>query len=98
MPDPPYTGSKVEARAAGSFAAVVSPEVRPQVEDPFRYGSRWVEVETATGRTIREVPLTLDDLFDPQEGGVKSFTVGLLGPWPCYDPVDHGPARGSRRL
>lgn len=38
--------------------------------DSFRYGSRFVEMETAEGNDYREVPLTWEDLFDPQEGDV----------------------------
>ncbi len=41
--------------------------VEAEAEDDF-YGSRWIEVETAEGRTFKEVPLTLEDLLNPQEG------------------------------
>ncbi len=67
MDGPPYTGPKMEARrASGSAVAEVPRELD---EDGFGYGSRWVEVETAGGGTrFQEVPLTREDLFDPQEG------------------------------
>ncbi len=71
MMDPPYGGSKMEARATGSQAAPVPREI----EDPFRYGSRWVEVETPKGTKFQEVPLTLDDLFDPQEGDHVTHSI-----------------------
>ena len=34
----------------------------------MRWGSRFVEVRTRNGPVYREVPLTWEDLFDPQEG------------------------------
>jgi Uma2 family endonuclease len=46
-----------------------------EIEDPFRYGSRWVRVETRKGTELREVPLTLEDLFDPQEGDYVPHTT-----------------------
>ncbi len=63
MMDPSHSGSKMEARASGSRSLRVPREI----EDPFRYGSRWVGVETPGGKKFQEVPLTLEDLFDPQE-------------------------------
>ncbi len=71
MDPPPYNGSKMEARATGSHA-VRTPR---EVEDPFRYGSRWLEVETSRGTELQEVPLTLDDLFDPQEGDLVTHSI-----------------------
>ena len=63
MMDPPHTGSKLETRASGSGGFRMPSET----EDPFRYGSRWVQVETSRGTEWQAVPLTLEDLFDPQE-------------------------------
>lgn len=71
MDPPSYTGSKMEARATGS-QAVRTPR---EIEDPFRYGSRWVKVETPRGAELQEVPLTLDDLFDPQEGDHVAHSI-----------------------
>ncbi len=71
MMDPPSTGSKMEARATGS-RAVRTPR---EIEDPFRYGSRWVEAETPRGSRFQEVPLTLEDLFDPQEGDLVTHSI-----------------------
>ncbi len=73
MPDPPYTGPKIEARdSRGSYLVGVPrpPQLdHPGEEEDRVYGSRWVEIEAADG-TIRveEVPLKWDDLFDPREG------------------------------
>lgn len=62
--DPSYDGPKLEAREPeGTYTRVPR-----EIEDPFRYGSRWVYVKTKKGTELREVPLTLEDLFDPQEG------------------------------
>ena len=65
MMDPPYDGPKMEARdPEGTYSRAPR-----EIEDPFRYGSRWVYVKTGKGKEeLREVPLTLEDLFDPQEG------------------------------
>ncbi len=71
MMDPPYSGSKMVARATGSRAVRVPREI----EHPFRYGSRWVEVETPRGAEFQEVPLTLEDLFDPQEGDHVTHSI-----------------------
>ncbi len=71
MMDPPYSGSKMEARATGGSIARVPRET----EDPFRYGSRWIEVETPRGKKLQEVPLTLNDLFDPQEGDLVTHSI-----------------------
>ncbi len=71
MMDPPYTGSKMEARATEGGVARVPREI----EDPFRYGSRWVQVETPEGSRFEEVPLTLEDLFDPQEGDLVTHST-----------------------
>ena len=66
----------MEAReAAGGYVADL-PRERDDDEANRVYGSRWVEVETADGgASFQEVPLTWEDLFDPQEG----------------DHVPHGP-------
>jgi Uma2 family endonuclease len=38
-------------------------------DDPFRYGSRWKSVRLPNGETVEEeIPLTPDDLLDPQPG------------------------------
>jgi Uma2 family endonuclease len=38
-------------------------------EDPFFYGSRWVSVHLPNGEVVeRQIPLTPDDLLDPQLG------------------------------
>ena len=70
MMDPPYTGPKMEARESEGF--VQAPR---KIEDPFRYGSRWVRVKTRKGSELREVPLTYEDLFDPQEGDYVPHTT-----------------------
>ena len=71
MTDPPYTGSKIEARATQGRAV----QVPREIEDPFRYGSRWVEVQIPGGTEFQEVPLTLADLFDPQEGDHVAHSI-----------------------
>jgi Uma2 family endonuclease len=60
----------MEARSVpGSGVVHKAPAVDPRLaEDPFFYGYRWVRVKTPDGRTVSEqVPLTRDDLLDPQE-------------------------------
>jgi hypothetical protein len=38
-------------------------------DDPFFYGSRWISVRQPDGRIVdRQIPLTPDDLLDPQLG------------------------------
>lgn len=38
-------------------------------DDPFRYGSRWVRRRLPNGKVVeQQVPLTADDLLDPQLG------------------------------
>lgn len=38
-------------------------------DDPFFYGSRWISVRLPDGRLVdQEIPLTPDDLLDPQPG------------------------------
>jgi hypothetical protein len=82
MMDPTYTGSpaagpKIEARGnldshvADSHVAPVPREL--ELEDQGKegrgYGSRWALALDKDGRTIvEEVPLSWEDLFDPQEG------------------------------
>ncbi len=79
MMDPPYAGAKMETlERSGSYVAPVPRELELEDldEEARVYGSRWVEVESADGGTsFQEVPLTWQDLFDPQEG----------------DHVPHGP-------
>jgi hypothetical protein len=41
----------------------------PEAPDPFRYGSRWRRVRLPSGEvTEQEIPLTPDDLLDPELG------------------------------
>ncbi len=77
MMDPPYNGPSIETRSTGRSLTVELPsstgDERPgaDIEDPFALGRRWVEVEAGEGqgsRRFREVPLSLDDLRNPQEG------------------------------
>ncbi len=59
--DSAYSGPKIEARSASGGAGRRVREVEALLaEDPFFYGWRWVGDE--------QVPLTEDDLLDPQEG------------------------------
>ena len=60
----------MEARVAESGGSSLYETVVDErlLEDPFFYGHRWVEVETADGVDWEQVPLTEDDLLDPQEG------------------------------
>src|SRR5436190_121630 len=45
------------------------PEATPTSSDPFRYGWRWRSVHLPGGEVLDEqVPLTADDLLDPQPG------------------------------
>lgn len=69
MVEPPYTDPKMEARrSSGSYVVETPREIDELDEEARVYGSRWVEVETADGGTsFQEVPLTWEDLFDPQE-------------------------------
>jgi Uma2 family endonuclease len=71
MVDPPYTGPRMEARESEG-SVVQAPR---EIEDPFRYGSRWVRVKSRKGTELREVPLTVEDLFDPQEGDYVPHTT-----------------------
>jgi Uma2 family endonuclease len=69
MMDPSYSGPEMEARSAlgGAASAPRAPDPR-LAEDPFFYGYRWVRMKTAQGKTVCEqVPLTPEDLLDPQE-------------------------------
>jgi len=63
MVDPIHPGPRFEARSTGDRVVAPTREV-----DPLRWGSRFVEVRTRNGPVYREVPLTWEDLFDPQEG------------------------------
>ncbi len=63
--DPVYSGPEIKARSTSGGAGhrLLDVEARLQ-EDPFFYGWRWVGDE--------QVPLTEDDLLDPQEGDYVS--------------------------
>ncbi len=85
--DPSYSGPPMEARSllGGNRRAPRTPEER-LAEDPFFYGYRWIRVKTAEGKTVSEqVPLTREDLLDPQEDDHVSnrswhdLTTGRLG-------------------
>ncbi len=87
MMDASHSGPSPEARSGlgGTGRAPRSPEER-LAENPFFYGYRWVRVKTAEGKTVSEqVPLTREDLLDPQEddhvsnGSWHSMTTGRLG-------------------
>lgn len=69
--DPIYSGPKMEARST-SGGGQLSPAIERLVEDPFFYGHRWVEVEDERGKRREQVPLTREDLLDPQEGDYVS--------------------------
>jgi Uma2 family endonuclease len=63
--DSVYNGPKIEARTTTGGARVTLPDTaRRLVEDPFFYGYRWVGDE--------QVPLTEEDLLDPQENDYVS--------------------------
>ncbi len=64
MPPAPPSSSWVEPEDESSDTQWIY--LKP--EDDLGYGSRWIEVEIAGRRTFKEVPLTEDDLLDPQEG------------------------------
>ena len=50
-------------------ARKMPPLGEPDSRDPFRYGSRWRRVRLANGEvTDQEIPLTPDDLLDPELG------------------------------
>ncbi len=72
MMDPTHTGPKIEARGRpGNYVVEVPHELELEDLDGKArvYGSRFVEVEGKGGKTsVQEVPLTWEDLFDPQEG------------------------------
>ncbi len=54
---------------AGILAAMAEKTSPTQISPARVYGSRWVETEEEDGTvSVEEVPLTWDDLFDPQEG------------------------------
>ncbi len=56
MMDPSPTGPKMEACGATARSVTVVPreDALGEVEDPFRYGSRWVKVETSEGLRFQE--------------------------------------------
>jgi Uma2 family endonuclease len=63
------------------------PETAAWSADPFRYGSRWRPVRLPTGEVIdQEIPLTPEDLLDPQPGdevtqsGPHAKILTLLNP------------------
>ena len=92
----------MEARRASESVVEVPREVEVD-EKAHVYGSRWVEVETAEGGTrFEEVPLTWDDLFDPQEGdhvphGDEHHTVISRSPYsPRHQALGNRPAFRSR--
>ncbi len=58
--DPVYSGPEMKARSSGGVGRPVLDIETLLAEDPFFYGYRWVGDE--------QVPLTEDDLLDPQEG------------------------------
>lgn len=59
--DPLYSGSELEARSTSASGGRLAVDVAALLaEDPFFYGYRWVGAE--------QVPLTEDDLLDPQQG------------------------------
>ncbi len=63
--DPAYSGPERKARGARVGVGRRLPDFEAQVqEDPFFCGYRWVGDE--------QVPLTEDDLLDPQEGDYVS--------------------------
>ncbi len=63
--DPAYSGPEIKARATAGGAGHRLLDVETRLkEDPFFYGWRWVGDE--------QVPLTEDDLLDPQEGDYVS--------------------------
>jgi len=69
MMDPSYNGPKMEARRSSGSSVVEAPREIDADKEARVYGSRWEEVETTDGDTsFQEVPLTWEDLFDPQEG------------------------------
>src|SRR5436305_3230466 len=39
---------------------------RSPKDDPFLYGARWTTARLPDGRIVDRIPLTLDDLLDPQ--------------------------------
>src|SRR5436309_9439043 len=50
-------------------ARKLPPLGEPDSRDPFRYGSRWRRVRLPSGEvTEQEIPLTPDDLLDPELG------------------------------
>lgn len=69
MMDPPYTGPRMEARSGSGSSFAPVPRKLELDKEARVYGSRWVRVESTAGAgSFQEVPLTWEDLFDPQEG------------------------------
>jgi Uma2 family endonuclease len=71
MVDPPYTGSpavgpRMEARGASGGGYALESPCEALLDEETSYGSRWVE-RADGGVGIQEVPLTWEDLLDPQE-------------------------------
>ncbi len=59
----------MQAKVADGPASVSAGSPSGAQSDPFFYGARWVPVDRGAGRTdLEQVPLTEDDLLDPQEG------------------------------
>ena len=67
--DRSYDGPTMESRSA--LGGAVSPPRGLEellADDPFYYGYRWVRAKNAEGKIVSEqVPLTREDLLDPQE-------------------------------
>ncbi len=55
---------------------MAQPALKPTLDDPFYWGSRLVRLPTASGARLEEIPLTREDLLDPQEGDI--MTHGTL--------------------
>ena len=51
---------------------MAQPVLKPQDDapdhDPFYWGSRWVYVTSGGGRRLTQIPLSREDILDPQEG------------------------------
>lgn len=61
----------LKSGSASGAVPVVRPEPSRPGDDPYRYGWRYRSVKTAEGgEERRRIPLTFEDLLDPQEGDV----------------------------